>query len=1065
MSAEYNDAIEPTVEDSSEPQVEEQIENEEINEDEEAEDVVNDNEDEDAKKEEEQEVNADEGDNDIPEQSEDIENSEDIEASISEEAGSEEQQPDQDIPTEPEAETAPETTDPEQNVESEEPLLDESEQPDDVAEDEPAAEEVDEVEPQVEATEESTSDSVPEQLSEAPTVEADFETGFPTDEPTAEPTDAPTVDTEEPADELPAEEDEEEEGSAEEVEEQENADVENEAAGDVDMEDIPSNDVSVPQTNDEEFDGDIPTNDIAANDDFANFEDSLINDSNTNDVESTSNQDNFLLGDSDNKYNDETGSDLQFENEAASVNPENDELDALIQPIQEDNEQVPNNIDDDFDMDAFAAEAGAEAEADESDKPSGSNEFTGLNEDVFEEPDVIPEQVEETVKTEELSDAPKESADVIMEEAESKDEEQSHDAVAVAVGDNESEDKKADIKVATPSVLSVIATAETSTDSTPATAPQSKSTVSEKPQYADDDEEEEDDDDEDEKDTRVYTKQTHLIVVPSYACWFNMKKIHQIEKESLPEFFGSSHPSKSPKIYVNYRNFMINSYRLNPNEFLTLTSCRRNLVGDVGTLMRVHRFLSKWGLINYQVKPQFKPGYAVEKLPNGQSVGLPYTGDYHVKYDTPRGLFPFDTFKMNPEKVNVDKLKKLLKIEDNASVTTGSVTDGNAVSNSSYRSEESKKRSSPSADEQPSKKQNDGWSAEETEKLITAVKTYRNDWFKVAEAVGTTKTPQQCILKFLKYPIEDRFNPISEKELGLARFGSNYPISGVDNPVLSNLAFLSSFVDSDVAKAASQRASKVMDEKIEEKIKEIAESKKAAEAKNAAEEKSEDSKDKEEAAVKPESETSAKISSEQNGKADHLELVKDVSEGEANTLKDAAAASFGIVGARSHLFATFEEREMNSISSNIVNHQLAKIDLKLQKVDELERVYECQKRRLAKQQEEIFIDRLALAKSTINITKKLDDVISLLENQVKAENSSPEKLSSINNLLAEAKNQLYKPARHSLIEATGESTTNGDDPEHAKDAESSNATAANVNEDDLKPLSLKTPQTFKVWVP
>ena len=106
-----------------------------------------------------------------------------------------------------------------------------------------------------------------------------------------------------------------------------------------------------------------------------------------------------------------------------------------------------------------------------------------------------------------------------------------------------------------------------------------------------------------------------------------------------------------------------------------------------------------------------------------------------------------------------------------------------------------------------------------------------------------------------------------------------------------------------------------------------------------------------------------------------------------------------------------------------------------------------------------------MAKSTINITKKLDDVISLLENQVKAENSLPEKLSSINNLLAEAKNQLYKPARHSLIEATGESTTNGDDPEHAKDAESSNATAANVNEDDLKPLSLKTPQTFKVWVP
>jgi SWI/SNF related-matrix-associated actin-dependent regulator of chromatin subfamily C len=46
---------------------------------------------------------------------------------------------------------------------------------------------------------------------------------------------------------------------------------------------------------------------------------------------------------------------------------------------------------------------------------------------------------------------------------------------------------------------------------------------------------------------------------------------------------------------------MVNTYRLNPGEYLTVTACRRNLAGDVGAIMRVHGFLEQWGLINYQV--------------------------------------------------------------------------------------------------------------------------------------------------------------------------------------------------------------------------------------------------------------------------------------------------------------------------------------------------------------------------------------------------------------------------------------------------------------------------------
>jgi SWI/SNF related-matrix-associated actin-dependent regulator of chromatin subfamily C len=98
--------------------------------------------------------------------------------------------------------------------------------------------------------------------------------------------------------------------------------------------------------------------------------------------------------------------------------------------------------------------------------------------------------------------------------------------------------------------------------------------------------------------------QTHSIVLPSYSTWFDMNTVHSIERKALPEFFNSRNRSKTPHVYKDYRDFMINTYRLNPIEYLTVTACRRNLAGDVCAIMRVHAFLEQWGLINYQVRLQ-----------------------------------------------------------------------------------------------------------------------------------------------------------------------------------------------------------------------------------------------------------------------------------------------------------------------------------------------------------------------------------------------------------------------------------------------------------------------------
>lgn len=129
---------------------------------------------------------------------------------------------------------------------------------------------------------------------------------------------------------------------------------------------------------------------------------------------------------------------------------------------------------------------------------------------------------------------------------------------------------------------------------------------------------------------KYLASQSQEVIIPSYSTWFDMSTINAIEKRSLPEFFNNKNRSKTPSIYKDYRDFMINTYRLNPSEYLTFTACRRNLAGDVCAIMRVHAFLEQWGLINYQIDPETRPA----------TLGPPFTGHFRVLVDTPRGLQP-----------------------------------------------------------------------------------------------------------------------------------------------------------------------------------------------------------------------------------------------------------------------------------------------------------------------------------------------------------------------------------------------------------------------------------------
>lgn len=139
-----------------------------------------------------------------------------------------------------------------------------------------------------------------------------------------------------------------------------------------------------------------------------------------------------------------------------------------------------------------------------------------------------------------------------------------------------------------------------------------------------------------EKARNYLIEQTGHVVIPSYGKWFNMNEINSIEKKLFPDFFppredGAKSVYKTAEVYKNMRDFMINAYRINPLEYLSITAVRRSLAGDVTSIIRIHQFLERWGLINYQIDPRTKPS----------TVGPQYTGHFQITLDTPKGLVPF----------------------------------------------------------------------------------------------------------------------------------------------------------------------------------------------------------------------------------------------------------------------------------------------------------------------------------------------------------------------------------------------------------------------------------------
>ncbi|XP_018496360.1 SWI/SNF complex subunit SMARCC2 [Galendromus occidentalis] len=482
----------------------------------------------------------------------------------------------------------------------------------------------------------------------------------------------------------------------------------------------------------------------------------------------------------------------------------------------------------------------------------------------------------------------------------------------------------------------------------------------------------------------IATEQSSHIIVPSYSAWFDYTSIHAIERRALPEFFSAKNRSKTPENYMACRNFMVDTYRLNPTEYLTVTACRRNCAGDVCAIMRIHAFMEQWGLINYQVDAESRP----------TPMGPPSTSHFHVLVDTPSGLQT-----LNPPRLNQPQSATTFASATNSSPLVSNLdaiknensndsTSGNGVAKDKESSKDSSSNGqqtigdmlglktdqySDAAKKQALAKQKTrrDWTEQETLLLLEGLEMFKDDWNKVCEHVGS-RSQDECILQFLRLPIED---PYLEGDDGGALGPLAYqpiPFSKAGNPIMSTVAFLASVVDprvaSSAAKSAMEEFAKIKDEVpsslVEKHLSNVIE-KAINEGKDPApendlekcdiagtdKENGEEPMDTSEKKENPNEQNKENAEDDERLKTQRERLKADLQ------LSAAAAAALGSAAVKAKHLAAVEERKIKSLVALLVETQMKKLEIKLRHFEELEAIMDKERETLEYQRQQLIQER------------------------------------------------------------------------------------------------------------
>ncbi|KAH3667827.1 hypothetical protein WICMUC_005227 [Wickerhamomyces mucosus] len=517
-----------------------------------------------------------------------------------------------------------------------------------------------------------------------------------------------------------------------------------------------------------------------------------------------------------------------------------------------------------------------------------------------------------------------------------------------------------------------------------------------------------------EKSKYYLARQTKPIIIPSFASWFKLDSIHDVEKNSLPEFFNANSRFKTEQIYKDIRDFMIHTYRLNPIEYLTLTAVRRNIATDVASIIRIHSFLEQWGLINYQIDPKTKPSL----------LGPQYTGHFQIILDTPEGFKPFIPENSeiinnqdNQNKENIDESLDNNNVNNNNSSIplnleirrnvydstqdaialneqeklTSSLNTKNYICNITgnqsteirYHNLKSKNSISSrvfkegqfgsnfqSSDFIRLEKLDDSsskiWKDQEILLLLEGIELFENDWDKIANHIGS-KNKEETIAKFIQLPIEDRYIHSTINNNGNIKNKSQISSNETNNSVLKTIKFLLQNIDKDlISKNFLQN-----DEDIQKAIK----------------------------------------------------------------------LTLGSIIGNSQIEQSLIKDESSNLLKELVDLEINKIETKLNKLSILERHLNQEKQEIQYHKKELILDRLSLRKQASDVRSKL------------IEASSKTSYEEGTKLANEALQLASKSSRIIIVNKKDEIS---------KD-ESINETEKQNVEDDILPISKTSPETFEFW--
>ncbi|XP_039050041.1 SWI/SNF complex subunit SWI3C-like [Hibiscus syriacus] len=440
---------------------------------------------------------------------------------------------------------------------------------------------------------------------------------------------------------------------------------------------------------------------------------------------------------------------------------------------------------------------------------------------------------------------------------------------------------------------------------------------------------------------------SRIHVLPMHSDWFLPSSVHQIERQVVPLFFSGKSPEHTPEKYIECRNQIVGKYMDKPEKRHTLSDCQ-GLINGISNedLTRIFRFLDHWGIINYCAAA---PSH--ERWKVGSYLSEDSNGEVHVPSDALKSidsLIKFDKPKCRLKAVDVysplschdndasdldNRIRERLSENYCSSCSQPTPTsyylsqkevdtllcsdcfhDGRFISGHSsidfVRVESTKDYSDLDGE---------SWNDQETLLLLEAMEIYNDNWNEIAEHVRT-KSKAQCILHFLRLPmdegqLEDMEVPSTPKSVivsngdGSGRLLSNMngrlpgpslqdtdsesrlPFTNSGNPVMAMVAFLASAVGPRVAAACAHAS----------------------------------------LATLSEGENSAKHRSFDQNEAEVHPLPEE-------KVKSAAKAGLAAASMKAKLFADHEEREIQRLSANIINHQLKRLELKLKQFTEIETI-------------------------------------------------------------------------------------------------------------------------------